>query len=354
MLFEAMTLPRGPAWRNRIALAPMTNKQSHPDGSLSEDEIRWLVARAEGGMGQVMTAAAYVRPAGKAWIGQLGVHDDAMLPGLTRLAAELRAAGAVSAVQLHHGGVRADPAVNGRPLEGPWDDERTGVVAMATGEVRHVVDDFVAAAARAERAGFDGCQIHGAHGYLITEFLSRRNERTDGYGGPLAARTRMLREILEGIRATTGPDFQLGLRLSPERNGVELADAVSTARWALASGLLDTLDMSLWNVLKEPDDHPGRLLIDHFAELDRGHTRLSVAGRIHGAADAQRCLDQGVDAVTIGTAAILHHDFAVRALADAGFEQVAKPVSREYLAGQDVSPPFVDYLAAGWKDFVER
>ncbi len=355
-LHEPLTLAHGPAWRNRLALAPLTNKQSQADGTLSEDEIRWLVARAEGGMGLVMTAAASVAPSGRAWSGQLGVHDDAFVPGLTRLADQIRAAGAVSSVQIHHGGMRADSAVSGLPLVAPWDDAKSGARALTTAEVHELVDAFVSGAQRAERAGFDGVEVHGAHGYLVCEFLATQNQRTDGYGGSLDDRARFLREIVTGIRETTGPDFQVGLRLTPERMGIDLADAVQTAEWALSSGLLDYLDMSLWDVRKEPVEaaYAGTQLIDHFTQLDRGETRLSVAGKILSAADAQWCLDQGADAATIGTGAILQHDFAADALADPTFVSVGQPVTREHLQREYVGPAFIDYLATGWKDFVSN
>lgn len=355
-LHDPLTLSRGPAWRNRLALAPLTNKQSHSDGSLSDDEIRWLVARAEGGMGLVMTAAAFVTPAGKAWSGQLGVHDDAMLPGLTRAADEIRAAGAVSSVQLHHGGMRADSTVSGQPLVAPWDDEDTGARALTSSEVEETIEAFVTGAQRVEAAGFDGVEVHGAHGYLICQFLSARNERTDGYGSSLDDRARFLREVVSGIRQTTGPDFQVGLRLTPERMGIELADAVETARWALGSGQLDYLDMSLWDVRKEPLEaaHAGTLLIDHFTGLERGQTRLAVAGKILGTADAQWCLDQGADAAVIGTGAILQRDFATRALTNADFRSVEQPVTRDHLAAELLGPAFIDYLATGWTDFVRN
>lgn len=356
-LDSLLPLAHGPAWRNRLTLAPLTNKQS-PEGSLSLDEHRWLVARARGGFGMVMTAAAYVSPTGQAWDGQLGVHDDTMLPGLTALATELREAGAVSTVQLHHGGLRAvQAAVLGRQMVAPWDDREKGARALTTDEVRQAVADFVAAAVRSERAGFDGVQVHGAHGYLVAQFLDgRHNHRTDGYGGSLEDRYRMLREILTGIRAACGPQFQVGLRLTPERSGITVAEAREVARWVMSSGLVDHLDMSLWDVRKEPyeSEYAGTLLIDHFTSLERGDCRLTVAGKITSAADAQWCLDQGADGVVIGTGAILHADFAARALADGDFAAVDQPVTRAHLETESVGPRFVDYLADNWADFVEN
>src|SRR5262249_53699004 len=103
-LFEPLTLKRGPAWRNRFMLAPLTNTQSHADGVLSEDEFRWLTMRARGGFGLTMTCASHVQRQGQGFPGQLGVWDDRHLDGLTRLAAAIKAQGSHSVVQLHHAG----------------------------------------------------------------------------------------------------------------------------------------------------------------------------------------------------------------------------------------------------------
>jgi 2,4-dienoyl-CoA reductase-like NADH-dependent reductase (Old Yellow Enzyme family) len=349
-----LELLRGSSWANRLALAPLTNKQSHSDGTLSDDERRWLVARARGGFGLVMTCATYVALEGQAWAGQLGISDDRHLPGLTRLAHELRAAGAVSSVQLHHGGLRADPAVSGADHVAPWADGAKGVRALTTAEVHAAVDSFVTAAGRAERAGFDGVEVHGAHGYLVGQFLDgRHNHREDGYGGSVEDRSRFLLEVVAGIRETTGPDFQLGLRLSPERFGIELGEATELTAALLAGGRLDYLDLSLWDARKPPHglDDDG-LLLDRFAALPRHGVRLGYAGKILSAADVAWCLEHDADFVTIGTGAIIHHDFAGQVVADPAFASLPQPVTREHLATEAVGPAFVDYLATNWDDFV--
>ncbi len=354
-LSDPLTFAHGPAWANRFALAPLTNWQSNDDGTLHDDEYHWLVRRAEGGFGLTMTCAAHVSQGGQAFPGQLAVWDDRFLPGLARLADGLRTAGSVSSIQLQHGGRRADPDLTGRANVAPWDDPERNTRALTTGEVQEVVEDFVAAAVRAEQAGFDGVEVHGAHGYLIGQFLDgRHNQRTDGYGGSLDHRSRMLVEILTGIRHRTGPDFQVGLRLTPERNGILLSEARTVAAEVLASGLLDYLDMSLWDAFKEPyeEEHGGRPLIDFFTDLPRGTTRLGVAGKIADAAGARECLDRGADFVSIGTGAILHHDFARRAVDDSSFRSIGQPVSRDHLIGESVGPAFLTYLATNWDDFV--
>jgi len=354
-LSAPLHLTRGPAWANRIALAPLTNWQSHADGTLGEDEYRWLTMRAHGGFGMTMTCAAHVQANGQGFPGQLGAWSDAHLPGLERLAAGIRGGGGVSCLQLYHGGRRADPKLTGQPAVAPWDDAETGARALTTSEVRQLVQDFVAAARRAERAGFHGVELHGAHGYLLAQFLdAEHNRRDDRYGGNFEDRCRILFELIDAIRAATGPQFQLGLRLSPERFDIRIGEALALAQRVMAEGRLDYLDMSLWDCFKPPQDpaYAGQPLIAHFAALPRGNTRLGVAGKIMDAATARRCLEAGVDFVLIGRGAMLHHDFARRALADPGFRSVERPVSRAYLEAQGLGPAFVHYVASTWPRFV--
>ncbi|MEO8813111.1 MAG: NADH:flavin oxidoreductase [Caulobacteraceae bacterium] len=353
-IFDPMTLARGPAWKNRLMLAPLTNTQSHPDGRLSEEEFRWLTMRAAGGFGLVMTCAAHVQRQGQGFPGQLGVFSDDHLPGLTRLAAAIAANGAVSSLQLHHAGIRSPAALIGGTPVGPSDDAETGARALGGGEVADLVEDFVAAAQRAERAGFDGVEIHGAHGYILCAFLSpETNRRSDAHGGSPENRARIVREIVAGIRLRCRPDFQLGLRLSPERFGLVTAEIRDLAADLLAGGALDYVDMSLWDVFKEPMDpaFKGRPLIDWFADLPRGRTRLGVAGKIMAGETARRALAHGVDFAILGRAAVLHHDYPARLAADPAFRPIALPVTRAHLAREGLSPPFIAYMSA-WKGFV--
>jgi len=353
-LLSPMTLTRGPAWKNRLMLAPLTNTQSHPDGRLSDEEFHWLTLRAAGGFGLVITCAAHVQRIGQGFPGQLGVFSDDHLPGLTRLATEIKARGAVSSVQLHHAGLRSPEALIGERPVGPSEDAETNTRALSTGEVEALTDDFVAAAVRAERAGFDGVELHGAHGYILCAFLSpQTNRRDDRYGGSVENRARIVFDIIKGVRARTRPDFQLGLRLSPERFGLIFADQLAVARWMLASGDLDYLDMSLWDSFKPPVDeaYGSRPLIDWFAELPRGTTRLGAAGKLMKGADARRLVDAGADFAILGRAAVLHHDWPQRFAADPDFEPIANPVSRAHLAAEGLSPRFIEYMNQ-WKGFV--
>ncbi|MEY4174188.1 MAG: hypothetical protein RI900_1353, partial [Actinomycetota bacterium] len=145
-MFEPLSFTRGPSMANRLMLAPLTNQQSHADGTLSDDEHRWLTMRAAGGFGLTMTCAAHVQAVGRGFAGQLGAFSDDHLPGLTRLAADLNASGTVSYLQLHHAGNRAAVATDGLQPVCPSDDAETGARALTHAEVQHLRDDFVAAA----------------------------------------------------------------------------------------------------------------------------------------------------------------------------------------------------------------
>jgi len=353
-LFAPLAFARGPGMKNRFMLAPLTNLQSHADGCLSDDEFHWLTLRAQGGFGLTMTCAAHVQAQGQGFPGQLGVFSDTHVEGLTRLATAIKAEGSLAMMQLHHAGMRAPAKLIGGTPVCPSDNAETGARALSPAEVEQLAEDFVAAALRAERAGFDGVEIHGAHGYVISQFLSPEiNQRTDRYGGSPENRARLLFDIVTGVRARCRPGFVLGVRLSPERFGLKLAEIRAVAQQLLAGGAIDLLDLSLWDVAKEPEEAEfrGRTLLSWFTELERGSTRLGAAGKIMSAEDARRVLAAGADFCVIGRAAILHHDFPLRVQADPGFKAVPLPVTAGYLRNEGLGPAFVGYMAT-WKGFV--
>lgn len=355
-LLDPLSFTRGRAMKNRIMLAPLTNLQSHPDGVLSDDEFKWLSMRAEGGYGLTMSCAAHVQRVGQAFPGQLGIFGDEHLEGLTRLAESIRSHDSIAIMQLHHGGMRGLSDLMGEMPVCPSANEETGARALSLEEVEALRDDFIAAAARAEQAGFDGVEVHGAHGYVVAQFLSSEiNHRSDRYGGELENRSRILFEIVDGIRDRCRPDFMLGVRLSPERFGVELNEALEVAQRLAREDKIDFLDMSLWDCFKEPAEeaHQGRSLLSFFAELERGNVRLGVAGKLMSASDVQSCLDSGVDFVLLGRAAILHHDFPRRVAEDSDFRAIQVPVSVEHLRAEGLGEAFIQYMS-GWKGFVEE
>ena len=245
-LTEPLTFSRGPAMKNRFMLAPLTNTQSHEDGVLSDDEFHWLTMRAKGGFGLTMTCAAHVQACGQGFPGQLGVFSDRHTEGLTRLADAIKAQDSISIVQLHHAGMRSPEGLIGESPVCASDDEKTGARGLTLNEVKQLIEDFVSAAKRSEDAGFEGVELHGAHGYILCQFFSEAtNKRTDEYGGSFENRYRILFEIIEGIRARCSEHFMLGVRLSPERFGIDLKEATLVAEQLMTSGDIEFLDMSL-------------------------------------------------------------------------------------------------------------
>jgi 2,4-dienoyl-CoA reductase-like NADH-dependent reductase (Old Yellow Enzyme family) len=350
-----MRFIRGPEMKNRLMLAPLTNLQSHPDGTLSFDEHRWLTFRAQGGFGLTMTAAAHVQRIGQGFPGQVGIFSDVHIPGLARLAEDIRKAGSLGVVQLHHAGMRSPAALIGEAPVCPSEDADTGSRALTLDEVHQLRDDFISAAVRADKAGFDGVEIHGAHGYVLCQFLSAEtNRRTDAYGGSPENRARLILEIIDGVRASCRPDFNLGLRLSPERFGLSLMEIRDLAGRLFSEAKIDYLDMSLWDCFKEPveEAHRGRTLMSYFTDLPRGDVRLGVAGKLMSAADARAMLDAGADFVLLGRAAILHHDWPQKARANPDFRPVSLPVTRAHLEAEGLGPTFVNYMST-WAGFVE-
>lgn len=353
-LHSPLSLARGPAWKNRFMLAPLTNLQSHADGVLSDDEFRWLVKRAEGGFGLTMTCAAHVQAKGQGFPGQLGIFADKHLPGLTRLAAALNKTGTHSVVQLHHAGMRAPAELIDEAPHCPSANDEFKARAMTLDEVKAARDAFIAAARRAETAGFHGVELHGAHGYLICQFLSAEvNQRDDEYGGSFENRARFLYECIEGVRAECGKDFSLGVRLSPERFGMDMAEIIALAGALLKDDRIDYLDMSLWDCFKAPVDgaFKGKSLVEHFGDLPRGRTRLGAAGKILTGSDCQRAIDAGLDFVVIGRGAILHHDFPQKVAGDPAFTPIALPVPEAHLKAEGLGPAFLGYMKT-WKGFV--
>lgn len=350
---EPISFLRGPAMKNRFMLAPLTNCQSNVDGILSEEEYHWLTMRAKGGFGLVMTCATHVQAVGQGFPGQLGIYSDSHIAGLSKLACGINQEGSVSILQLHHAGKKTEARLVGEIPVSPSGDPKSGARALSYQEVLLLIEDFVEGAVRAEKAGFHGVELHGAHGYMICQFLSgETNLRNDEFGGSFRNRTRLLFQIIDGVRARCSDNFIIGVRLSPE-GVVKLEDAVALAQQLMMEEKIDFLDMSLWDVFKEPLEEvfQGRTLMSYFTSLDRKHVSLGVAGKIRTPAEVEAVMRENVDWAMLGRAAILHHDFPNRYFQEEEFSPVKNPVTREYLQSEGVSKKFITYLES-WPGFV--
>ena len=212
----------GATQKNRVVLAPMTNSQSHEDGTLSAAELHWLELRAQGGFGMIISAASHVQPDAKAWVGQMGCFADAHIEGLQKLAAIGKKNNALTILQVFHGGVRCPRNLTGVQPTAPsavtldfpgFETPR----ALEEAEIEKIIANFVAAGKRAHAAGLSGIEVHGANGYLFTQFLSAvNNKRTDRWGGSLENRARFLIQTVTELKKALPKDFIVGVRLLPE------------------------------------------------------------------------------------------------------------------------------------------
>jgi 2,4-dienoyl-CoA reductase-like NADH-dependent reductase (Old Yellow Enzyme family) len=352
---------------HRLAMAPMTRDRSTPEGVPTELNAEYYAQRASNAL--IITEGTQPSADGQGYLLTPGMYTGEQVAGWRKVTDAVHAAGGRIVVQLMHTGRIAHPdnTPHGRQPVAPSAVRPAGTMftpsgpqemprprALSTQEVAATVGDFRRAAAGAVEAGADGVEIHGANGYLVHQFLSgNTNRRTDRYGGSAANRARIVFDIIKGVRARTRPDFQLGIRISPERFGLVFAEQLALAEQLLTSGDLDYVDMSLWDCFKLPVEaaYAGKPLIDWFAELPRGRTRLGAAGKLMRGDDMRRLLGAGADFAILGRAAILHHDYPQRFAADPDFAPIALPVTRAHLAAEGLSPKFIEYMN-GWKGFV--
>lgn len=237
--------------RNRIVFPPMSTKFASPGaGEVTERMLAYCEARARGGAGLVIVEACCIHDAGSPTPRWLRLTDDARIPAFAELAERIRRHGARSSIQLAHTGRAASAQATGRAVQivshvpgvTPYNDARV----LTKEDLTELADCWGRAALRARQAGFDSVELHGAHGYLLSQFLSPfTNRRTDEYGGSAERRMRFPLEVLRRVREYVGPDFPVGYRLSAEErleevgiaNGLKLEDGVAFARRLADEGI---------------------------------------------------------------------------------------------------------------------
>jgi 2,4-dienoyl-CoA reductase-like NADH-dependent reductase (Old Yellow Enzyme family)/NADPH-dependent 2,4-dienoyl-CoA reductase/sulfur reductase-like enzyme len=238
--------------RNRIVMPPMVTRYASDDGFVTERTKNYYGARAQGGAGLIIVEATYVHRQGNAFVNQLGISDDKFIPGMKELVDVVHKHGAKIAVQLHHGGREAKSTVSGlqpvapSPLPGLAGETPR---EMTVEEIAEAVAYFAEAALRAKKIGFDGAELHAAHGYLIDQFLSpTSNKRKDEYGGDVNNRARFLLEVIAAVKEAVGEDYPVWCRMDGKEYGVEgitLEDAQKTARMVEDAGLA-AIHVSAW------------------------------------------------------------------------------------------------------------
>jgi 2,4-dienoyl-CoA reductase-like NADH-dependent reductase (Old Yellow Enzyme family) len=252
-LFEPTTI-KNMVLANRFVRSATWEGLATEDGSCTPALIDILVQLARGGVGLIITGHTFVRKDGRAGPWQMAIYDDVFLPGLIKMTNAVHEAGGKIVTQISHAGCRAATRLSDIQLIGPsrFENER-GVACreMTHADIEGVASSFAQAAVRARKAGFDGVQIHGAHAYLIDQFLSPfYNKRTDGYGGPVENRARMALEVLKSVRKAVGDDFPVLIKMTSEDfldGGLTVEEMIESSLMLEQAGI-DAIEMSGGNV----------------------------------------------------------------------------------------------------------
>tara|TARA_B100001094_G_scaffold304698_1_gene333897 strand:- start:2244 stop:3350 length:1107 start_codon:yes stop_codon:yes gene_type:complete len=351
---ESWTLRNGLVIPHRSVLAAMTNKQSHDDGCLSDDEINFLKRRAKGGFGIITTAASHVQESGQGWTGEMGVWGDHHMPGLTRLADEIRQYGSKSFVQLFHGGMRSPSSLTGQqPVSASENfiSDSEGISrSMTVEEVNKTISSFGKAAKRCEEAGFDGVELHGAHGYLIAQFLgSKTNRRSDQFGGDVLQRMTFLNKIIDAVRKEVSSTFSILVRLSPvsKEIGITLEDTLAVCE-SLVSKSIDGLHISCWDVFEKHTS--GKTLTKEISQFLGQRIPIISTGSVWTGGDAHFLLEEGANGVGVARVALPFPDWPLSS-GSVNYSPTKPPYTPRDLILAELSPIFVDYMRR-WKGFV--
>ncbi len=348
-LFDPFTL-RGVTLRNRIGVSPMC-QYSSVDGLMTDWHLVHLGARAVGGAGLVITEATAVEARGRISPYDAGLWNEAQMAPMTRIAAFVKAQGAVPGIQLAHAGRKASTA---RPWEGggpvedahggwepvapsalPFDDGSRAPRTLSLGEIRDVQAAHADAARRALQAGFEWAEIHAAHGYLAHEFLSPlSNTRTDEYGGPFDNRIRFLLETARAVRGVWPERLPLAVRLSCTdwaEGGWTLEDSVALSARLRGEGV-DLIDCSSGGSVPHARIPVGPGYQVPFAEAVRHGADIPTAavGLITDPAQANAIIDQGQADIVLLAREMLRDPFWPLRAARALGQPSAAPLPPQY------------------------
>ncbi|MDR2371208.1 MAG: NADH:flavin oxidoreductase [Treponema sp.] len=233
MIFEKCRL-KGRVLKNRIVFPPVVCFGWSKDGVMSQRHLEHYRNVAKGGAGLVIAEASCINPAARLTESQLGIWSDDFIPGYEKLAGVCHAEGAAVTVQIHHGGIKA---VTGEPLvpslaAGEQAPAKRGALKakeLDAAGIREIEDQFTAAAVRLKKAGVDGVELHGAHGYFLSYFISSSaNKRVDEYGGSTENRARIVSNIMKKIRSECGGGFIIGIRYGGASPGLD--DGIALAK----------------------------------------------------------------------------------------------------------------------------
>lgn len=307
--------------KNRMVMPPMGTNFANQDHSVSDKQKKYYEARAKGGVGMINLEYSAVDPGGLAAPFQLGIYDDKHIPGLSELARIAHEHGVKMGIEIHHGGRQCPAELCGQPVAPSPIAGVTGEVPkeLTKEEINKIIIAFAQAAARAKRAGLDFVNLHGAHGYLISQFMSPYyNKRTDEYGATLEGFLRFPLEVLRAVRNEVGPDYPVLFRMNGEEHvegGRSLKDSVRMAKRLaeegvnaidVSGGLIESAPWIIPTQSMTPGVHiPAATAIKVAVDIP-----VIVAGKIHIPELAEEIIETGkVDMVAFGRALIADPEF---------------------------------------------
>lgn len=348
VIFTKFKLKNGVEIKNRMVLSPMTTCQSNPDGTVSDAESTWLKMAAEGDFGMVITCASHVSKE-VGFRNQIGVHSDAMLPRLTKLADSLKPYNCVKLVQISHGGARVyqGDSVSASSYDMPkipnWQKPRE----LSVQEIQQIITDFASACERVYKAGFDGVEIHGCNGYLITQFFSKMtNLRQDQFGGTLENRARFAREIIRACRKKVPASFIIGYRMTYKNSGMEtgldLEENIQISKWLIEDGI-DYIHISGSNIDEKVSESSKQDLISYIRE-SLGDFPIIAVGGVKNGSDIERAIGHGADLVAIARTALLNTDLPKQLSQDYDYQPIPTPYTIKQLQQHGLSEQFIEYI----------
>jgi 2,4-dienoyl-CoA reductase-like NADH-dependent reductase (Old Yellow Enzyme family) len=308
--------------KNRIVMPPMANGLADTEGRVTDPLIAHYTRRAPG-VGLVIVEHSYFTPEGKASSNQLGIHEDAMINGLRKLTESIHAKGTPVCIQINHSGRKGSRAISGVEPVAPSaiPSEGSGIVLreLDRHEIENLVHLFGEAASRARKAEFDAVEVHGAHGYLLNQFVSPlTNRRTDEYGDSFDGRIRFSLEVVTEVRKVVGSDFLVLYRLGAsdgQERGVTIGEMQTFAQKLVRAGV-DIVDVSGGLIGDAPDGMTGQGFFLPLAEKIKQAVKAPVigVGGITDPAFADQAIRQGrVDLVAVGRALLADPNWAISA-----------------------------------------
>lgn len=327
ILFSPFDL-KGLSLKNRIVMPPMGVFLVEADGSVTERTLAYYRRRARGGAGMIMVEACGVAPEGIVSNHQMRIYDDRFIPGLARIAQAIKEEGARAAIQIHHAGRQTSHKVIGRPPLAPsplpCPTIKGEVEPLDKEGIQRIIRLFGDAAQRALEAGFELIEIHGAHGYLVNQFLSGfSNIRTDEYGGDTVRRARFAVEVVREVRRRVGPDFPISFKISAQEfvpGGLTVEESIQIVRILKDAGV-DAVQVSAGNDVKpewisQPMLMPRGCLVESAWKIKQAvDIPVMCVGRINGPVLAEEILREGkADLVCMGRALLADPDLPRKAM----------------------------------------